>query len=129
MRDRVLVSASALRVRFPRFVLGPLSFAVTEGAIVAVIGLNASGKSTMLRSIAGRIHGYEGSLVVAGEEVAIDRAAVRGRVGFQPDRVPATPGFRVREFLSFVRRFHPGWDDVYAARLCDRLAIDPDARM
>lgn len=68
-------SASAESV--PTFTLGTTSFQTREREIVAILGPNASGKSTLLRLIAGTIAPLSGRVELDGEETS--RLDVRTR--------------------------------------------------
>jgi iron complex transport system ATP-binding protein len=68
-------SASAQSV--PTFTLGTTSFQTREREIVAILGPNASGKSTLLRLIAGTIAPLSGRVELDGEETS--RLDVRTR--------------------------------------------------
>jgi ATPase subunit of ABC transporter with duplicated ATPase domains len=64
-RDETLVvEARDLFQEFPRtrFSLGPVSFDLIAGEITGVIGMNASGKTTLLRLLLGEIAPSYGSL-------------------------------------------------------------------
>ena len=50
-------------------VVRDVSFRVSEGEIVAMVGSNGAGKSTLLRCIAGLMSPYEGEIVFLGERI------------------------------------------------------------
>jgi iron complex transport system ATP-binding protein len=54
----------------PKFTLGPASFEAEQKEIVAILGPNASGKSTLLSLLAGLIEPLSGRVEVNGEEVS-----------------------------------------------------------
>jgi iron complex transport system ATP-binding protein len=54
----------------PEFSLGPVSFEAQEREVVAILGPNASGKSTLLRLLAGMAKPLSGRVQVNGEEVS-----------------------------------------------------------
>jgi len=58
-------------------VLRDVSFEVPEGKVVALLGGNGSGKTTVLNALAGLIRPRQGSIAVKGEETA----------GLPPDRI------------------------------------------
>ncbi len=58
-------------------VLRDVSFEVPEGKVVALLGGNGSGKTTVLNALAGLIRPRAGSIAVKGEETA----------GLPPDRI------------------------------------------
>jgi len=74
-----------VRVRnleLPR-VLGPLSFDIRPGEVLGVAGLVGSGRSTLLRSLAGATPGVTGGMAIDGVEVAWPTTPRKGRaLGF-----------------------------------------------
>ncbi len=50
--------------------LHDVSLAVPKGAIVAVVGSNGAGKTTMLKTVAGLLHPDRGSIVYEGREIS-----------------------------------------------------------
>jgi iron complex transport system ATP-binding protein len=54
----------------PKFTLGPASFEAQPKEIVAILGPNASGKSTLLSLLAGLLEPLSGLVEVNGEEVS-----------------------------------------------------------
>jgi iron complex transport system ATP-binding protein len=53
----------------PKFTLGPATFEAQQSEIVAILGPNASGKSTLLSLLAGLLEPLSGRVKVNGEEV------------------------------------------------------------
>ncbi len=66
-----MIEAADLVVRYPtgRLALDGASLTVASGELVVVLGHNGSGKSTMLRCIAGLLRPTAGRVHVAGEEL------------------------------------------------------------
>jgi len=62
-------------------VVRDISFSVDSGAIVAVVGANGAGKSTMLNATAGLVATMAGSVWLGGQEIARWPAHVRARKG------------------------------------------------
>ena len=62
--ENVVVAAHAITKRFSRsdFKLGPLSFELVRGEITGVVGMNASGKTTLLNLVLGRLRPEEGHI-------------------------------------------------------------------
>ena len=71
----------------PRPAVADLSFEVARGELVAVIGANGTGKSTLLKLVAGLLDPDAGSIVVDGETVRGPEARV-GLVFQDPRLLP-----------------------------------------
>ena len=54
----------------PKFTLGPVSFEAKQRELVAILGPNASGKSTLLKLLAGLLKPLSGRVEVDGTEVS-----------------------------------------------------------
>jgi ABC-type cobalamin/Fe3+-siderophores transport system ATPase subunit len=54
----------------PKFTLGPVSLEGRERELIAILGPNASGKSTLLKLLAGVLKPLSGRVEVDGEEVS-----------------------------------------------------------
>ncbi|MCB0971903.1 MAG: ABC transporter ATP-binding protein [Acidimicrobiales bacterium] len=102
--------------------LQPLALDVPAGQSVALIGHNGSGKSTLLRMVAGLLEPTEGSVEIAGFELADVEA--RATTSFLPDDPVLYDDLSLREHVTYISRLHggDGWDD-YAESLCERLGL------
>jgi len=92
--DRVTVE------RLGSVVLERLDLAVPAGRSVAIIGPAAAGKTSLLETIATLLPLRSGRLHVDGFSAAREPAAIRTRVGYLPDGIPAWPTIRVDECLE-----------------------------
>jgi putative ABC transport system ATP-binding protein len=93
-------------------VLHGLGFVVHAGELLAITGRSGSGKSTLLQLIGGLDRRYEGSVAVAGQDLAAldDRglAALRAaRIGFVFQAFHLLDHLTVRENVRLPAFFHP----------------------
>ncbi|KPK88276.1 MAG: zinc ABC transporter ATP-binding protein, partial [Deltaproteobacteria bacterium SM23_61] len=65
-------------------VLQNISFAISPGDFLAVIGPNGSGKTTLIRIILGILKPTEGRVVILGEEV--NQFSQWRRIGYVPQK-------------------------------------------
>jgi len=106
-------------------VLRGVSLTVAEGELLALLGRNGMGKTTLLRSIAGLRPPVltRGSIRVAGEEVSTlpsYRVARRG-VSLVPQGRRVFGSLTVEENLRIVARANRGWDLARVYDLFPRL--------
>lgn len=89
-------------------VLHGVDLAVREGEIVALIGRNGQGKSTLLRTIVGLVKPVAGDVWVGGESViGCDTATISRRVAYLPQNPNALLyADTVADELNITRRNH-----------------------
>jgi len=89
-----------------RVALRAISFALPQGATVAVFGANGAGKTTLLRVLAGLLRPHAGSASVLGAELPREAYRVRGRIGLLGHEPMLYRDLTVRENLRFHARLH-----------------------
>jgi len=92
-------------VRGSREVFSGLDFAVSAGELLAITGANGSGKTSLLRLIAGLLVVSGGSVELAGGETELSLAEQAHYLGH---RDALKPALSVAENLSFWRDFLGG---------------------
>ena len=98
-----LISVQELRKRFGDFeALKGVSFAVSPGEIVGLIGANGAGKSTSMRIILGLEAASSGQVSVLGQRPGSLQA--RKHLGYVPQFVGLAPSLSAHENLIFNAR-------------------------
>lgn len=75
---------------------------VAAGEWMGLIGANGSGKTSLLRALAGRLPFAAGRCTIDGVEQAHDRHARARRCGFAPPPERLPDGLRVRDLLTLT---------------------------
>jgi len=98
-----LIAVRDLWKRYAAFeALKGITFEVPEGMVTGFLGPNGAGKTTTLRILSGFMSSNEGSVRVAGYEVADHSREVRRRVGYLPEDVPLYRDLTVEGFLRYL---------------------------
>jgi branched-chain amino acid transport system ATP-binding protein len=96
-------------------VLKGVSYEIREGEIVSLLGGNASGKSTTMKTVLGLVRPAEGTVTFRGEPIHALRTSeiVRRGIAPVPEARRVFPKMTVLENLEmgrYTRRHEPGWD-------------------
>ena len=81
--------------------MNAVSLAVEKGAIYGLVGSDGAGKSTLLRMAATMLRPSEGRILIDGLDVVSDRAAVKERIGYMPQRFGLYQDLTVEENIDF----------------------------
>lgn len=100
--SRVVELLSCSVERNGKRVIHDVDLTVREGTWVGLIGANGSGKTSLLRAIAGRLPFAGGSCCIRGQEMIGDRRARAGHFGFAPPPELLPDTLRVRDVLEMA---------------------------
>jgi ABC-2 type transport system ATP-binding protein len=92
-----------------------VSFTVPEGSLVGLIGADGAGKTTLLRVFVTLLKPDRGSAVVLGADTVKNMRAIRGSIGYMPQRFSLYQDLTVRENLLFFA-------DVFGIAAAERSA-------
>lgn len=109
-----------------RAALEDVSFDLTAGQTLVVLGANGAGKSTLLRILATLLRPHSGAVSVLGEELPRAGWAVRGRVGLIGHDAMLYRDLTARENLRFTAKLHCV-DESEIERILDRVELSDRA--
>ena len=102
-----------------------MTLALAPGRVTALIGPNASGKSTLIRLMLGALSPASGRVTLGGQEVARLRPADRARwISYVPQRAGVCFAFSVRQVVEMGR--YAAGDGARHAAEVERLLVDCD---
>jgi len=116
-----------------RVVLNNVSFKLTRGEVAVVVGPNASGKTTLLKCIAGLLEPDSGTIIINGEVIfekppgaakpVVNKQPYERSVGYSPPEPLLFPHLTVRENLELPLKKR-GWSrsDI-AKRVAEVLEV------
>ncbi|TCI28611.1 ABC transporter ATP-binding protein [Exiguobacterium sp. SL-10] len=104
-------------------VIEDVSFTAQKGEITCLIGLNGTGKSTILKGIMGLTPFDQGTVLVDGKPIDLNRVA------FVPDHSTFPIHFTIEQCEAFMRDFYPTFDPKLFARLVDEFKLFPEDKL
>lgn len=119
----VCLEVRQLSYRYPHFALQAMNFSLHRGELLAIIGPNASGKSTLLKLLAGLLLPDAGAVLVDGRPVgALNLRERARRIAVVQQESPLLFPIRVLPFVlqgryAYLRALgFEGQDDLEVAR-------------
>lgn len=131
--EQVSFAYSAADKSAPTFTLGPVSFDAQPHELVAILGPNASGKSTLLRLLAGLTKPLAGRIEVDGQEVSsLDLRTRARKIALVQQESELLFPLRVWEYVLQGRyphgrrlRFESGEDCLAAGNALAQVGAEP----
>lgn len=84
-----------------------VDLSIPRGKIFGLLGPNGSGKTTMIKIIAGILGGFSGNVMIAGKEPSARRASAG--IGYMPQAYALYEDLSVRENLDFFAAVNGLW--------------------
>ncbi|GGA50076.1 putative ABC transporter ATP-binding protein YhcG [Kroppenstedtia guangzhouensis] len=97
-----------------------------EGKIIGVIGENGSGKSTMLKLIAGLVRPSKGRVLVDGEPA---QRRIARKVAYLSELETYYPIFTVQETVDYCASQFTDFDRERAREMIDFMRLEPTAKV
>lgn len=101
--------------------LGDVSLTLQRGRIVGLLGPNGSGKTTMIKTIAGLLTPTGGDVFINGFRPGVQTKAI---VSYLPDKTYLNDWMKVEDLVTFFSEFYADFDAVKAKDMLERLHID-----
>ncbi len=100
-----------------------VTLAVGEGCVVALLGRNGAGKSSLVRGLLGQQKPAAGRATLFGEDAWSARRAAMARVGVVPEEPDAPPRMTAAEAVAFCARLYPRFDRAGAETRLERFGV------
>jgi ABC-2 type transport system ATP-binding protein len=120
-----VLEAESLAKRYGRstWALAGINLAIPPGGVTALVGPNAAGKSTLIKTWMGFERPTRGAVRVGGIDPWQDRRAALARVGYIPQSPSLYDALSVDEHLDLAASLRPRFDRTAARRRLDDLGI------
>ncbi len=128
-QNEVVLSTRDLAKRYRRGVwaLAGIDLDIPAGGITALVGPNAAGKSTLIKTWVGFERPTRGSVSVKGTDPWRDRSGALAHLGYVPQSPALYDGLSVSDHLDLAVQLRPGFDRASARERLDQLGIPLDA--
>ncbi len=103
--------------------LTDVSFTIPKGRIVGLLGPNGSGKTTIMKILAGLLQRDSGEIVICGQPISSESKAL---ISYMPDLIPFYKWMRISDAIRCYQDFFPDFNKQKAIELCEFLKLNQD---
>ena len=108
-----------------KIVLNNVSFSVSTGEIVALVGRNGSGKTTLLKILSGIYSQDSGEIGIEG----IDNKNIRKQLIYIPDRFDYFKNSKIRKVCEFYKLAYENFDEQYFKTELEKIKLSQTSRL
>jgi len=105
-------------------VLNRVSFQVSSGKILGLVGVNGAGKSTLLRLMSGVLSPEAGQVLLDG--INVKDPAARKELFFLPDTPYSGENTSTKSLIKFYRNFYPKLNEETFHAMCQAYQLPVD---
>lgn len=102
-------------------VLNDFNLNLDTGKIIGLVGENGTGKSTLMRVIAGLEKNYQGQVLIDGEKLGGETNAL---ISYQPDHLPFDDYMTVIDIGNIYERFYDDFNSESYYKMIDSFSIE-----
>ena len=88
------------------FSINNLSMIIPNGSITGLLGVNGSGKTTILKAICGIHFPTSGTIIIDDIDIEEDSSKVMEKIGYVPELTSLPSNMTVLDFLSYAGETH-----------------------
>lgn len=105
------------------FRLKSIQLEVEKGTIIALIGKNGAGKSTILNMMMNLMKADNGDVRILGESVMGADESWKTKIAYLPQIPPMTPSFTGQDMRDLIAQWYPTWDEVLFQKIVSLFGI------
>lgn len=124
-----MIKIENLTKKFEDFAaLDNLTLTVEKGSIYGLVGVNGSGKTTVIKHLAGVFRGDAGSVQIDGADV-YENLKIKSRLGYVPDDLYFFPQYSLKMLGKFHKKLYATWSGERFDELNSLMGIDVKKRV
>ena len=108
-----------------KIVLNNVSFSVSTGEIVALVGRNGSGKTTLLKILSGIYSQDSGEIGIKG----VDNKNIKKQLIYIPDRFDYFKNSKIKKVGEFYKLAYENFDEQYFKTELEKIKLSQTSRL
>ena len=115
---------------YESFSLNDISFKVKKGSITGFLGINGSGKTTTIKSLAGLTLPTLGEIYFFGEKIdSKNESRIKSKIAFLLDGNYYYPELKLKVMKKIFSRAYPNWDENVFNKLMQAFELNPNQKI
>lgn len=102
-------------------ILKDISFNISSGKIVGLLGKNGAGKTTLIKLINDLLTPSSGEILIKGNKVGVESKKI---ISYLPERTYLNKQMKVVEVIDYFKDFYEDFDEAKAKKLLNDLDLD-----
>lgn len=103
-------------------ILEKISFSITKGSIVGLLGRNGAGKTTLLKTLVGILLPDQGEILFDGVN-PITHPKIKEKIAYVPDVPTVITQYHLKELGDFYKLIYPNFDEALFKKLITRYKL------
>ncbi|PYG87470.1 ABC-2 type transport system ATP-binding protein [Ruminiclostridium sufflavum DSM 19573] len=122
-----LIEINSLQKRYgAKTVLENISLSFESGTIAGILGPNGSGKTSIMKILAGIIKDYDGEVLIDG---SAPNEYTKSIVSYLPEKTYLAEGNKAKYALDFFEDFYTDFDRSKAEEMFRQFKLDPEQKI
>lgn len=109
-----------------KLVLDNINITMESGKIIGLLGPNGSGKTSLIKILAGIINDYDGSVTIDGQS---PNAYTRSIVSYLPEKTYLPSYMKISEAFDLFCDFYSDFDNEKALNMLTRFNLEPSMKL
>jgi len=127
-RNAAIKATGVTKTYSDRAIFTGLDLTIHQGHFTVLLGKNGSGKSTMLRLIAGLESADVGRIEVLGSDVEHENIERRQKVAFISEQISLDPRIELSAIKELSRPLFPNWDESIFEKFVHAFNLNAQSR-
>ena len=129
MSDQTIIVEELSRRFGSKAALNRVSFTLSAGTVMGLVGENGAGKTTLIKHLLGLYRPQSGTVRVFDRDPARDSVQVLQEIGYLSEERDLPDWMRIAELMSYQRAFYANWDQAFADELCEMFQLSKKQRV
>ncbi|MDL2289637.1 ABC transporter ATP-binding protein [Clostridia bacterium OttesenSCG-928-F22] len=124
-----ILAIQGLTKHYEKFQLNDITFSLSQGRIMGLIGKNGAGKTTILKAMLNMIRADSGLVQMFGQDFLSNEESCKQHVGVAWGGIDFYKQKKLSDITAVTRRFYVNWDEEAYQRYLKMFELVPEKKV